>query len=141
MGSAIAQTNQTVKNYFSKCNGYNCDNAFNVKGTMAVASGATVTGLLTDVSNATGKVASGVLTLDGSNPSSAATGLTSAVNCVVTEFGAPTPGTDPVIFTVSTTAGNGQLDVYAWKFTNSSTTTLIASTNSAAQVEWICKGS
>lgn len=43
MSTAAAQTAQTVKNYFSKCNGYNCDNVLNVTGTWKIGTTA-VTG-------------------------------------------------------------------------------------------------
>ena len=154
--SAIAQVGVAVKNGFAGCSGVNCDNVFTIGGTGTVASGgtltvasggtlaidstATVTGLVTGPSNASYKVARGTITLDGSNPSSATTGLTAIVACTVTNKRSTAPGLDPTDFTIATAAVAGRLDVYAWKPTASGDATLIASTDNDDTIDWVCVG-
>lgn len=82
------------------------------------------------VARGSGTLSNGVLAVS--------TGLNAITSCTVTLRKAATPGTDPVIFTVDPVSTS--LWVYAWKFTNSSTTTLIASTNSSEAIDWICVG-
>ncbi len=158
--SATAQS--TVKNYFSGCQGANCDNVGTFGGTINVPSGGIVnikTGgklqnngvdvNLTDsgVTNAVAGVAAsylvarGTVTLDGTNPSSATTGLTAITACTVTDKRSTAPGLDPTHFTIATAAVAGRLDIYAWKPTASGDATLIASTDSDDTIDWICVGS
>lgn len=104
----------------------------NISGTIMLAN--TSTGAAT-------KIAGGLITLDGSNPSSATTGLNAIQSCTVNMHRSSNALTDPIIFTTITTASAGRLDVYAWKFTSTSVTTLASSTDASAQVEYICIGS
>lgn len=84
------------------------------------------------------KLARGTITLDGSNPSTAASGLTTIISCTVDgPAAAAIPGDDPmgaVPFINST-----NLDVYAWK-TDGTDPTPVASTNNAAVFYWTCVG-
>lgn len=84
------------------------------------------------------KLARGAITLDGTNPSSAATGLTTIVACTVSgPAAAAIPGDDPLS---ATPYINGtSLDLYAWK-TDGMDPTPIASTDNAAVFYWICLG-
>ena len=88
----------------------------------------------------TGPVVSGVVVLDGSNPSSATTGLATLTSCVITGNTATAPGVKYALFTVQFTPTSGRIDIYAWKQTSSSDTTLIASTWVGDQVAYICTG-
>jgi hypothetical protein len=85
-------------------------------------------------------VARGTVTLDGTNPSSATTGLTAIVACSVTDKRSTAPGVDPTAFTIATAAVAGRLDIYAWKPTTTTDTTLVASGDSDDTVDWICVG-
>jgi hypothetical protein len=83
------------------------------------------------------KIARGVTALDGSNPTPAATGLTTIVACTTSIAGTASPDVGTSIITVNI---NGtSIDLYAWKVTNSSTTSLIASTGTE-NIHWICVG-
>lgn len=84
------------------------------------------------------KLARGQLTLDGSNPTPAATGLATIVNCTASYQGTAAPGLDPTALSVNPNGTN--LDVYAWKPTAAGDATLIASTNATAIVSWMCVG-
>lgn len=86
------------------------------------------------------KMAAGSITLDGTNPSSATTGLATIVACTVTDNRATAPADELSVFTTGTAATAGQLDVYAWKATGAGTTTLIASTDNNDVVDYICIG-
>lgn len=130
----------SVLNYFSQPNSGSRDNALTIGGTLAVASTATVTGLVTGPSNATYKIARGTITLDGSNPSSATTGLTAIVACTTQLKQSSAPADDPNQFSVITDASAGRLDLYAWKNTGGTDPTMVASTNNAALIDWICLG-
>jgi len=77
-----------------------------------------------------------IVTLDGSNPTSFQfTEMVKVLAAGAVLLGSTAPGLDP--YTV-TTVVNGttvnKVDVYAWKATSSANPTLIASTNSSAQV-------
>lgn len=85
-------------------------------------------------------LARGTITLGGTNPSSATTGLTTIVACTVTNKRSTAPALDPVSFTTATAAVAGRLDLYAWKHTSSADPTLIASTNATNTVDWVCIG-
>lgn len=84
------------------------------------------------------KLARGTITLDGSNPSSAAHGLTTVIACTVTDVRSTAPGVDPTAFTYAIATTN--IDVYAWKPTATADTALIASTDSDDVIAWICIG-
>lgn len=123
------QAQSTVKNYFSGCTGVNCDNALTLGGTVTYHN-------VTFHGSKSGQV-----TLSGSNPTSVATGFTSIDGCNITLVtGSAPPLTEPVTFTVLTTAVTGRLDIYAWKVTSSGNAALIASTSSQP-VQYDCTGS
>lgn len=84
------------------------------------------------------KLARGAATLDGSNPTTAATGLTTVVACTVEgPAAAAVPGDDPqgAVGFINTT----NLDIYAWG-TNGTDPTPVASTNNTAVFYWVCIG-
>lgn len=83
------------------------------------------------------KIDRGTATLDGSNPTPVTTGLTTVVAAVVSLKATSTPGDDPTSFSVDYSGGT--LNIYAYK-TNGTDPTLVASTNSAATVDWIAIG-
>jgi hypothetical protein len=160
-GSFSATAQSTVKNYFAGCQGANCDNVGTFGGTINVPSGGVLNiksggaiqndGVainLTDsgVTNAVAgvaasyKVARGTVTLDGTNPSSATTGLTAILACTVTDKRSTAPALDPTAFTIATAAVAGRLDIYAWKPTGSGDATLIASTDADDTIDWVCVG-
>lgn len=97
--------------------------------------------LATSVTALGWKLAAGTITLDGTNPSSATTGLAVILSCQVTDKRSTTPGDDPSWLTTATAATAGQLDVYAWKNTGGTDPTLVASTDADDTVDWICIGS
>ena len=85
------------------------------------------------------KVARGTITLDGLNPSSAATGLATIVSCTVSgPAAAAVPGDDPL--GAAPFINGTSLDIYAWG-TNGTDPTPVASTNATAVFYWICVGS
>ena len=84
------------------------------------------------------KLARGAITLDGSNPSSAATTLATIVSCTVSgPAAASIPTDDPMgaIAFINSTS----IDLYAWK-TDGTDPTPVASTNNTAVFYWICIG-
>lgn len=85
------------------------------------------------------RMVSGEATLDGSNPTTVATGLTTIVAAGVTLKKNSTPGDDPTSFSVNYTGSDGNLDIYAYK-TDGSDPTLVASTNNSAVVCWWAVG-
>lgn len=86
------------------------------------------------------KIAAGTITLDGTNPSSATTGLAAITACTVTDKRNDTLGDDPSQFTVFTSAVAGRLDVYAWKNTGGTDPTLVASTDADDLIDYVCVG-
>lgn len=72
------------------------------------------------------KIARGVGTLDGSNPTSVAHGLGTCVSVVATLKGTAAPGLNTSVITANINGAN--VDFYAWKPTNGTDPTLIAST-------------
>lgn len=72
------------------------------------------------------KVARAETALDGSNPTSVASGLTTIIACTVTLKGTAAPGLGTSVLTGNINSTN--FDVYAWKPTGAGDTTLIAST-------------
>lgn len=84
------------------------------------------------------RLARGTITLDGSNPSSAATGLTTVVACNVDgPAAAGVPGDDPM--GASPFINSTSIDIYAWG-TNGTDPTPVPSTNNSAVFYWICIG-
>jgi hypothetical protein len=86
------------------------------------------------------KLAAGTITLDGTNPSSATTGLAAIIACAVTDKRSTAPGDEVSTFTTATAAVAGRLDVYAW-VGSATDPTLAASTDADDTVDWICIGS
>lgn len=83
------------------------------------------------------KLARGETALDGSNPTTAATGLTTIVACVVALKGTAAPGLGTSVVTFDWSAAN--VSFYAWAPTGAGDTTLIASTGTET-VGWVCIG-
>ena len=83
------------------------------------------------------KVARGETALDGANPTPVTTGLTTIVACSATIKSTATPGVSTSVVTYDTSAGT--LNLYGWKVTNSSTTTMIASAGTDT-IGWVCVG-
>jgi hypothetical protein len=81
----------------------------------------------------------GEVTLDGSNPTAIASGLTAVEAVVVTIKGTATPGLDPLIITADYGA-SPTVNLYAWKPTASGNVTLIASTDAARVVSYMIVG-
>lgn len=139
IGAAVVTKAQPqIKNYFkqSQANG---DNELVIGGTLTIASGATVSGLVQGTGSL--KIAAGTVTLDGTNPSSVATGLASITACALTNKRSTTPALDPTDFTIATAAVAGRLDIYAWKPTAAGDVTLIASTDNNDTIDYVCIGS
>lgn len=86
------------------------------------------------------RLARGTATLDGSNPTTVATGLNTIVAAVVSLKAASTPGDDPSWLSANYSGSDGNLDIYAYKNTGGTDPTLVASTNSTATVDWIAVG-
>lgn len=84
------------------------------------------------------KAVGGTVTLDGSNPTSVITGLTTITSASVSLKQTSAPGDDPSW--LSCDWSGGQLDVYAWKNTGGTDPTLVASTNNSAVVSWVAVG-
>ena len=100
VGLVSGQTVATVKNYYSLCSGaLPCDNKINVNGSI-------------EHNGVAMKMARGTVTLDGTNPSSVATGLETIVHCFVTNKRTTAPGDETSVFTWGNTGAT--LDVYAW---------------------------
>lgn len=83
------------------------------------------------------KIARGETALDGTNPTPVTTSLTTIVSCTLTVKIATSTGVDTSMLTYGTSSGT--LNMYAWKPTSSSDTTLVASTGTQT-VGWICVG-
>lgn len=86
------------------------------------------------------RIARGTATLDGSNPTTVATGLNTIVAAVVSLKAASTPGDDPSWVSASYSGSDGNLDIYAYKNTGGTDPTLVASTNNSATFDWIAIG-
>ena len=86
------------------------------------------------------RIARGEVTLDGSNPTTVATGLNTIVSATVSLKTTSAPGDDPSWVSVNYTGSDGNLDVYAWKNTGGTDPTLVASTSSTAVFTWIAVG-
>lgn len=83
-------------------------------------------------------LASGTVTLDGSNPTDVTTGLTTIKGATVSLYSSTAPGDDPSW--LSCVWSGGTLSIYAWKNTGGTDPTLVASTNSTAVVSWVATG-
>lgn len=88
----------------------------------------------------TGKA--GSTTLDGSNPTTVATGITGGIiSCNVSFRTSAALGDDPNSLSVThPDATVGNLNIYAWKNTNGTDPTQVASTDSAMIIDWQCSG-
>lgn len=157
-GGGVAVAQYATSNYMAAGG-----SAWNVGGTLTVASGGTQTvasgGILdiasggalkiagTDVTAilatspaavAAGyKIARGETALDGSNPTPVTTGLATITGCATTIKTTSAPGVSTSVVTYDTSSGT--MNLYGWKVTNSSTTTLIASTGTDT-IGWVCVG-
>jgi hypothetical protein len=85
------------------------------------------------------KIVAGEVTLDGTNPTPIATGLTAVTGVALTLKSASAPGDDPSW--LSYDVSGGTVNVYAWKNTGGTDPTLVASTSSTAVVGYIITGS
>ena len=83
------------------------------------------------------KLARGTGTLDGSNPTTVATGLTTVLAAVACLKGTAAPGASTGVLSVNISSTN--IDVYAWKATSTSNPTYIASTGTE-EFYWIAVG-
>ncbi len=92
------------------------------------------------------RLAGGVVTLGGANPTVITTGLATVTSVQVTLLSVTSPGLDPGDFTAdfANALGNnvtpGVVNLYAWKYTSNANPTLIPSTNNTAKVAWIAIG-
>ena len=126
----IGRAQVSVLNYFAQVAGGSSDNVLNIDGTLNFENKATV-------------IDHGVTTLDGSNPTTVTTTLSSNVTCEIVLKNAvsgASPGDDPTYVTAVWTTGTSTLDIYAWKNTSGTDPTFVASTNSAATVAYVCFG-
>lgn len=96
--------------------------------------------LTTTVTATAWKFAAGTVTLDGTNPSSATTGLAAIVACTVVDKRSVAPGDEVSTFTTITNAVAGRLDIYAW-VGSATDPTLAASTDADDTVDYVCIGS
>lgn len=83
------------------------------------------------------KIARGESALGGSNPTAVTSGLSTIVACSVSLKLTTAPGVGTSLVTYGSSSGT--LNLYGWKVTNSSTTTMIASTGTET-VGWVCVG-
>ena len=83
------------------------------------------------------KIARGETALDGTNPTAAATGLTTIVACSASIKLATAPGVGTSVVTYGTSSGT--LNLYGWKVTAQGDATLIASTGTET-IGWVCVG-
>ena len=83
------------------------------------------------------KLARGAGTLDASNPTTVATGLTTVVAAIACLKGTAAPGLSTGVLTVNISTTN--IDVYAWKATGAGNPTYIASTGTE-EFYWIAVG-
>lgn len=83
-------------------------------------------GALAEATRRGESVVRGEVALDASNPTPVVTGLRTITAVALALKGTSAPGVGTSVLTYDTSGGT--LNIYAWKVTNSSTTTLIAST-------------
>lgn len=81
----------------------------------------------------------GTVTLDGSNPTPVATGLSKVLGGVACIKATTALGDDPVAVSVGYSGTDGTLNLYAWK-TDGTDPTLVASTNNTATINWVAWG-
>lgn len=84
------------------------------------------------------RLAAGSVVLDGANPTTAATGLTTVSSCTLTPITATALGDN--LTALSYTATTPTMNIYAWTNTSGTDPTLVASTNSTIAVAWMCQG-
>lgn len=86
------------------------------------------------------RVVTGVVTLDGSNPTPVALAsyMATCLGGVVSIQGSATPGDDPN--SVTCAASGSTLNVYAWKNTSGTDPTMVASTDNARLVNFVAWG-
>lgn len=84
------------------------------------------------------KIARGETALDGSNPTTVATGLASVIAFVAQLKGTAAPGDNTSVLTANIGSG-GDVDVYAWKNTSGTDPTLVASTGTES-FYWVAVG-
>jgi len=80
------------------------------------------------------KLARGEATLDGSNPTPIASGLATIIACGASLKGSVAPGVGTSVLT--TVLSGTTVNVYGWKVTSTSDTTLVASTGTDAFYWW-----
>ena len=78
------------------------------------------------------------VTLDGANPTTVASGLTTPVAAFAQLASTDAPGSGIAALTANIRGTN--IDVYAWKHSSTDVTTLIASTDAASAFYWMCVG-
>ena len=83
-------------------------------------------------------IASGTITLDGTNPTPVTTGLTTITGASVSFYTDTALGDDPNA--LSCLWSGGTLSIYAWKNASGTDPTQVASTSSTAVVSWIAHG-
>jgi hypothetical protein len=83
------------------------------------------------------RMAFGTVALDGSNPTTVATGLNSISCAVVTLNQSAAPADATAV--VTATWSNGNLNIYAWQNTGGTDPTFAASTNTET-VSWVAFG-
>lgn len=86
------------------------------------------------------RFAAGVGTLDGSNPTTIATGLTTILCAFAQLIGTAVAGSGDGVSNLQTTFSGGDLNVYAFQFTSGTDPTLTASTDSTATFSWVAFG-
>ncbi len=107
-------------------------------GTGNLTAAAAASGLTAVVGVAAGyKLARGETALDGGNPTTVATGLTTIVGLALTLKGTAAPGVGTSVLTANISTTN--IDVYAWKVTGTGDCTLIASTGTET-FYWVAVG-
>ena len=84
------------------------------------------------------RMAAGSVVLDGANPTTAATGLTTVSSCTLTPITSSALGDN--LTALSYTATTPTMNIYAWTNTGGTDPTLAASTNSTIAVAWMCQG-
>jgi hypothetical protein len=84
-------------------------------------------------------ITTGTITLDGSNPSTAAHGLTQIYSCAFTDRRSAAPGDEVMFFTYTTSPT--LINLYAWTNTSGTDPTLVASSDNNDVVDYLCIGS
>jgi hypothetical protein len=121
------------------------DQSLTIDGVAVTVSAAQINSGSTGVAHGVAGVADGYIlargtaSLDGSNPTPIATGLTTIVAAVVQLRGTGAPGDGTSVLTTDFSGADGTLNVYAWKNTGGTDPTLVASTG-ADSFDWIAIG-